>query len=464
MLTITARLTFWYLAVFGSIIIVIAVVTYTARDSWESNVVDNELRHYAGNLVARSLNGKNDPADFFAQLRGAAEQSDLRYRSMGFLLATERQVYFEDTLLGEISPMQFAPPPGVEGDAPRYRTLTLHGSSYRSFSMKVPDSIVKDAHLMVFVSLEPLEERLGRLRILFLIIVPAALLVASAGGWFIARRALSPVTEMTNAAALISSRNFHQRVPVGRTRDELAHLAVTFNDMITRLETTFRGQRRFVADASHDLRTPLTIIQAEVELILKRDDIDAETREALMRVAGEVERLNRLAGDLLLLAKVDAQQLSTLKQPVRLDELIVECVRQLRTLAEKKSVMMRVMIDDPVEVVGDPHMLQRALTNILDNAIKYTPDGGVVLVSLTARGGRATIEIRDNGEGIGEEEISKVFERFYRGDRSRSTSGSGLGLAIAHAIIDAVGGNLSISSQLGMGTAVRIGLVRRIDD
>lgn len=462
MLTITARLTFWYLAVFGTIIVVIAVVTYTARDSWESNVIDSELRYYAGNLVGKSVreDAGLGPAGFFAQLRHVAEQSDLRYRSMGFLLVTPRDIFFEDTILGEISPSHFAFQGDISGEHAYYRTLTLNGSDYRTFTMKVPDSVVRASHLVVFASLEPLAERLGRLRSLFLIIVPAALLVASAGGWFMARRALSPVTEITDAAAIISSTSLHQRVPVGKTRDELAHLAVTFNDMITRLETTFSAQRRFVADASHDIRTPLTIIQAEMELILKRDDIDRKTREALERVAGEVERLNRLAGDLLLLAKVDAQQLSTLKQPVRVDELIVECVRHMRALAEKKKVAMRVTIDDPVEIIGDPHMLQRALTNVLDNAIKYTQNGGVVSVSLAVDRESATIKVRDSGEGIREEELAKVFERFYRGDRSRSTSGSGLGLAITRAIVDTLGGHLTISSKLGVGTEVRIGFSR----
>lgn len=454
MLTITARLTFWYLAVFGSIIVVIAIVTYTARDSWESDVVDTELQNYATYLVERSkLDSVDGPAGF-RKLQQVAADADLRYRSMSFMLVTSDTALFEDTLFTGVDPI-FKSPSARFMIGSDYETTSFQGTDYRAYIQ--PLSGTGGAGSLVLVaSLAPLKERLGRLRTLFFIIIPVSLIVASAGGWFMARRALQPVAEITNAAALISSTSLHQRVPVGTMRDELSHLAITFNDMIARLEHNFNSQRRFVADASHDLRTPLTIVQAELELILHRQTIDPETREGVERAASEIDRLNRLANDLLLLAKVDAQQLHTLREPIRLDELIVESVRQLSTLASKKSVGLRVTIDDAVEIIGDPHMLARAFTNVLDNAIKYTPPGGVVHVSLILSNGVASIYVNDTGVGIEAADLAKVFERFYRADRSRTTAGSGLGLAIARAIVDALGGYLTITSRVGVGTSVQI--------
>jgi two-component system, chemotaxis family, CheB/CheR fusion protein len=227
--------------------------------------------------------------------------------------------------------------------------------------------------------------------------------------------------------------------------------------MIGQLEETNTLQKRFIADASHELRTPLTIVQAELDLLLGREGIDKETRDALERISGESRRLAHLANDLLLLAKGDASQVGP-GRLARVDELVFDCIGQLRTLAANKNITWRIDADEPVEVVCNIPSLSRAVTNLMENAIKYSPAGAVVMLSLRKVLGNAIIEISDSGPGIAKEDLPRVFDRFYRSDLARSAGGFGLGLSIVKAIIEGHGGTVTLESENRKGTTARISL------
>ena len=260
------------------------------------------------------------------------------------------------------------------------------------------------------------------------------------------------------AAAAISSSNLHKRVSGGRSGDELSELADTFNAMIERLERTFTSQRRFVADASHDLRTPLMVIQAKLDSLARNEHLDARAHEDIDLCSSEVDRLSRLASDLLLLARADADQLRMITSTQRLDEILIDCVAKLKTLAATKRLSLRVDVDEPVEVRCDPRAMERALMNVLDNAILYSHEAGTVSVSIAAADGIATIAVADTGPGIAPNDLPLVFDRFYRSDpsRSRKTGGTGLGLAICKAIVSRARGTIAIASELDRGAVVTV--------
>jgi heavy metal sensor kinase len=312
--------------------------------------------------------------------------------------------------------------------------------------------------MVVVAPMARLNETLAGLRNLLLLIVPASVLIASIGGWYTARKALEPVSKIRTAAAAISSSNLHERVPTGTTNDELSELASTFNDMIARIEETFASQRRFVADASHDLRTPLMVIQAKLDRLLQNPNFPPHVREDLRHCASEVDRLARIANDLLLLTRAESHQLRLSHERERLDEMLIESVGKMKALAAHKNISLWVDVDEPVVLACDPPTLQRVLMNILDNAVTHTPDGGTVTARLSVEGANAVVTIADSGPGIQPDDLPKIFDRFYRGDTARSSRGSGLGLAIARTIIEAHHGAITISSTPGEGTTVRITL------
>lgn len=229
-------------------------------------------------------------------------------------------------------------------------------------------------------------------------------------------------------------------------------------EVMGKLEEAHLQQQQFVANASHDLRTPLTVIRTELDLFGSGRTIDRYTANTIDRVAGEVRILERLADDLLLLATLDQHDPVVYHQHVRLDELLLECVARLTKISREKDVLWDIQIEDPVEIYCDSNSLDRAITNVLDNAIKYSREGGTVVLTLAARSRTAGITVVDQGPGISEHDLPSIFDRFYRGDHARNTPGTGLGLAIARGIIDSHGGSISITSVPGEGTTATIGL------
>jgi len=305
--------------------------------------------------------------------------------------------------------------------------------------------------IVVAQSLRATAEELELLRRIFYFAVPIALTLAGLGGFFLARKALAPVAMMSERARRISADNLGERLPVANARDELGQLAATFNDLLARLNASFDQQRQFMTDASHELRTPLSVMHTTAEVTLKQPRrTESEYRDALEMMDAQVRRLARIVEDMFTLARADAGRHPLHQSDFYLDELIGETARAARMLAARKEVAVEVATASDVPFHGDEGLLRQMLLNLLDNAIRYTPAGGHVRLSLTLSDSICEISVADNGTGIPATAQSRIFERFYRADESRSRaeaaggSGAGLGLAIARWIAEAHDGHLEL--------------------
>jgi heavy metal sensor kinase len=305
--------------------------------------------------------------------------------------------------------------------------------------------------LVILQSLHPQKEMFEEVAGTFAWVIPIAILLASGGGYFLARKSLAPVVAMSSQAGRIGAANLHERLAVHNERDELGHLARSFNSLLDRLSESFEQQRRFMADASHELRTPVAILRGEAEVALSQQarSLD-EYRESLSVLHQEAERLTHIVEDLFTLTRADAGQYPLQPRDFYLDELVTECVHAARTLALAKKISLT--FDGAAEspIHADESLLRRMILNLLDNAIKYTPEGGRVTVACCRRGDEYTLSITDTGTGIPAELQPRIFERFFRADEARSRSqsdggGAGLGLAISRWIAEAHQGRLELT-------------------
>ena len=299
-------------------------------------------------------------------------------------------------------------------------------------------------------------------RVLFLA-TPLLWALAGFGGYLVARRNLAPLGWMAEQAYRISGSNLETRLEIGRAAEELEVLARSFNELLARLDQTFAGMRRFVADASHELRTPIAIIRGEADVALSRERSAAAYRETLAVILDESRRLSRLVDDLLNLARADAGNLRLETREFYFGDLLRDCCRSLQALAAARGIAVECRAPEDAPYRGDEELLHRLATNLLDNAIRHTPLGGRVEASLEAAGSDYLIRVTDTGTGIAPEALPHLFERFYRGDaaRSRQDGGFGLGLAIVKWVAESHGGSVGVSSQPGAGSIFTVTLPRR---
>ncbi len=310
------------------------------------------------------------------------------------------------------------------------------------------------------VSGEPVDELVRHLLTLLAIGFPFVALAAAGGGYLLVRQALAPVEQIARKAGLITQHNLSERLPVPQTGDELERVSTALNHMITRLDDAFSNSRRFVADASHELRTPMTVVQGELEALAKDPATPAEFREQLGSLLEEVERLSRIVQQLFALSRLDAGEAHTESTFFDLSALAVSTAEQMLLLAEDKHIVLTKEAETPVFVEGDRSRLKQVIVNLLDNAIKYTEPGGSIFLRTGTYNGMAILEVRDSGIGIPAEAIPHVFERFYRvrQDQAASNGGAGLGLAIVKSICSAHGGHVSVESGVGKGSLFRVSL------
>ncbi|MDB6111911.1 MAG: Integral rane sensor signal transduction histidine kinase [Pedosphaera sp.] len=286
--------------------------------------------------------------------------------------------------------------------------------------------------------------------------VPATLL-GLAGGWWLMRKAMSPVTALTRAAAGIHERNLHERLPRTGNGDELDQLTEVFNAMTGRLDNSFNRIREFTLHASHELKTPLTVMHGELETTL-RDETDPASRERLLSQLDEVQRLTKIVDGLTLLMKADAGQIALKREPIRLDELVRDSFADAQILARPHEVRVELTACEEISLPGDRHRLRQLLLNLTDNAIKYNQPKGHVTIALRRVDGSAEISIANTGPGISPESQARVFDRFFRGDLSHNNAveGCGLGLSISQWIVTAHGGTVQITSQPEKLTTVTV--------
>ncbi|MCU1222765.1 MAG: integral rane sensor signal transduction histidine kinase [Edaphobacter sp.] len=288
----------------------------------------------------------------------------------------------------------------------------------------------------------------------YLIFLPLMLVVSLAGGFVLSHRALEPVDRITRAAHAISIRDLRHRLPVPETGDEIQRLAETWNDVLARLEKAIGHLTQFTSDISHDLRTTVTVMMSTAQLGLRRNRTNEEYCTALRTIALECQSTAVLLDDLLAAARVDMVQQNIDLKPVELSAVVEEVCDHLRACTEMKHQRFETSLAPETWVLGDFSMLRRLANILLDNAVKYTPDFGLISVSVFLQGDRVRLEVRDTGIGIAPSEVGRVFDRFYRADtsRNRDRGGSGLGLAIAKWVVEAHGADITVTSDLLSGS------------
>lgn len=361
-------------------------------------------------------------------------------------------------VIGRLVPMlRLAQPPGGERGA----FANASGDQWRTRLYVAPVQSEGDVigYVEAGATLQRADQAVERFRLILVGMAVAGVAVALAGGWIIAGGALRPVATLTQTARAIAlSRGFSRRLPEAERRDELGRLATAFNEMLGSLEAAYRSQQRFVADASHELRAPLTVLQGNLELLHQRPDMPAADREAsLQAVEAEATRMGGIVSDLLALARAEAGELLRL-EAVELDRLALDAIRDAALL--KPDVRVEAGELQPVAVRGDPDRLGQLLRILLDNATRYTPTGGRVTVSVGEEHRLAVLRVSDTGIGIAAEDIPRIFEPFYRSAAARrhDPEGTGLGLAIARSIVERHGGRIDVHSEIARGTTVTVRL------
>jgi two-component system, OmpR family, sensor kinase len=472
--SIRLRLALWYTAFLAFMFVVFAPAVYVSverqlfaeADRWLAPVADRVVRSVTGNagaldsLKSSSSTQATGDASAAQVLNALAAYQDLdleRFTSPGVFIelldANGKVMARSPNLQGGSLPV----PDGAFASAwwgtPDSFTTSWNGTRYRGYLAPIAGDREPRGFVLAGRSLQDIDGSLGSLRLFLLAGNLAGLLLAVGVGWLIARNGLRPIEEITGIARSIAlSQGFGQRVKVGESRDEVGRLAVTLNEMLASLDTAYAAQRRFVADASHELRSPLTSIRSNIDILRRALDAPREDRaEALSDVAAEVDRMSRLTSDLLLLARADAGHKIEMSR-LSMDRLLADVHRQMGSQAQ--AVHLELGPVRKVAVTGNPVWLKQLLLILLDNALKYTPPGGSVRLSLDREEGMAVVRVSDTGIGIASDDLAHVFERFYRADkaRARDEGGAGLGLSIAHWIAEEHEGELTVESEQGNGT------------
>jgi heavy metal sensor kinase len=340
-----------------------------------------------------------------------------------------------------------------------YETIEDANPRLRMVTIPILDNKKITSIVQVGSSLADFDETMRKLLIIMIIGIPTSISVAIIVGYFMAKKSLKPVDQIRRAAVNISSNNLDERIDIKGRKDELGRLAETFNAMIARLKDSFQRINQFSIDVSHELKTPLTILKGETEVVLRKDRDNGEYINLLQSNLEEIDRMARIIDDLLLLSKADTKDMKLNIENISLRDLVADVCMNMKIFASNKEISL--IIDElaDVRLIGDELKLRRMLWNIMENGIKYTPKGGVVNVSSYTNNGYVCINVKDSGMGISKDDIEYIFDRFYRADRSRKReSGSGLGLSISKWIAEAHKGVIEVTSQPSKGSQFLIKL------
>jgi heavy metal sensor kinase len=465
--TIRARLTAWYVSVFGLLLVLSSGLVYVLLARALFIGVDDNLRNLlriAATSLANDLD-EGQAVDDAARSTAAelgGEQMLAIYSTAGQLFASEGRDDDLDPAMPSLS--------SIPRDDALFSTVTEAGD--RSDRHRLAARRVRLANgaadyvVVAGASLERIEDELAALRQILYAVVPLGLLTAAIGGWFLARQSLSPVMSMAERARRIGVEDISGRLPTGDGRDELGRLAETFNALLDRIGASLDHQRQFMADASHELRTPVATARTAAAVALQQPHRqEREYREALAIVGHQTARLTRVVEDLFTLARADAGSYPVLMTEMYLDEVLDEVVRAARVLASERLVTIDLANIAPASFTGDEELIRRLIVNVLDNAVRHAPPGSTVTVESSLDGNRYLLAITDAGPGIPTEAQPHVFERFFRAETQRgrsahSAGGAGLGLALARWVARAHGGDVVLGSSSAEGTTFLISLPR----
>jgi heavy metal sensor kinase len=452
-LSIRARLTLWYALLLAVIVVAVGVFLLLRLRSDLVRGMDESLSTRAAQ-IALGFSGQGggqfqDVADISLAGLPQAESGAQLLDSGGRLLESSGDAIAERPLVGPealaraLAGTTIRETVGTGSDREPFRVLAI-----RLPGPGAPSVVV------VATSLEETNRSIGRLAVLLLAAVPVALAAAAAGGWWLARAALRPVARMTKAASEIGAGTLDERIDVPAAADELQRLASTLNAMLERLQAAVEQKRRFVGDASHELRSPLAVMRTELDVTLTDPSLPPAAREALASVDEEVTRMSRLVDDLLVLARIDEGGLPLLLGRIDLREVAENAVSSMRVLAGARGIELS-LEGSPAPTEADAARIEQVIVNLVGNAVKFTGLSGKVGVEVWSDEGGVGLTVRDTGPGIAPDLLPTIFDRFVRADpaRSRAEGGSGLGLAICHEIVHAHGGRIWVESEPGRGSA-----------
>jgi heavy metal sensor kinase len=467
-MSIRLRLTLWYVILLAVTLIVFSGGLYAILSFNLRNEMDRTLQTRASEVQnSIELEFRSDPRTQFSRGLIRLPPAD-NFATPGIFVQVSmldgNPVTRSENLGDQSIKMSSAVLSRVSGGDSIYTNLMETPANLRVYAspLKVRGQVV--GVIAVAATMQNLNDTMRRLATLMGGGIVAVLILAFLVGAFLAHNALVPMDRITRTAQSIAhSSDLTRRIPQSGTQDEVGRLAVTFNEMLGRIEELFRSQQRFVADVSHELRSPLTAIRGNLDLLRRGAAEEPEARhQALAAIDSESERMQRLVADLLLLARAD-EGIKIQKQTVELDTLLLDVYREGRLLAGDVKISMG--NEDQAQVIGDPDRLKQLLLNLVDNAIKYTPSGGQVVLSLDRDTQWVRVTVADNGMGIPAENLPKIFDRFYRVDKARvrdnsngSIGGTGLGLAIVKWIAEAHGGRIEVVSEVGKGSTFTLWL------
>ena len=440
--SIRVKLTLWYICVLAVILGAFAIVSYELFVSVLQDETNTNISEMAQNVEASIKGEQNDGAkDRSPDLMVKEALDEFRFRDYQFAVFTHDNKLTATTMEKDL--------PAEVLTVVRKEKFGATSINNEPFHFIEQPFRVKDHNykLFVFYSLADQIALESRIRNIFLIASPLLLLFAGFGGYFLARQSLRPIATMSDRAKRISAANLHERLPIANKNDEIGNLALVFNALLDRLDVEFERKRRFMADASHELRTPLAIVRGESEVVLSKDTrTTKEYQESLRIINDESKRLTTIVDDLFTLARADSGELKANFREMYLDELLADCVRSVRTLADKRNITIEIEGSETL-IKADESLLRRLFLNLLDNAVKYNVDGGSIEVKVADN----EVSISNTGAEIPAEKLQSIFDRFFRADKSHShndfslMSGAGLGLSIAKTIADLHNANIKIS-------------------
>jgi heavy metal sensor kinase len=458
--TVRGRLTLFFVTVLAAALVVVGGLIYVLLARALYTRIDDNLRAVVQITTTSLANdlaegqGVQDAARSTAAELSSRQQMLAIYDREGRLLAEAGR---DDDLNIALPPLETIP----TGHA-ALLTVTEAADDddrHRLAVRRVAVSPRQVPYVIVVGSpLEPTDEELESLREVLAYVVPIALMLAGGGGWFLARQSLSPIAAMAARARRIGAENLGERLPSGNPRDELGRLAETFNDLLGRLEASLTQQRRFMADASHELRTPVATSRTAASVALQQPHREEQDyRDTLHIIEQQTARLSRIVDDMFTLARADAGTYPLRTTPMYLDEVVDDVIRAGRVLASTKEVTIDLASTQSLSFIGDEDLVRRLVVNLLDNAVRHAPARSTVSVELRSASGAYAISITDRGPGIPTEIQDRIFERFYRGDTARvrtgqGDGGAGLGLALARWIANVHGGDVSLTRSSEHGT------------
>jgi heavy metal sensor kinase len=456
------RLVAWYASLLAVIFVFLGALLYLdLRHFLENNVRESQARraHQIADTLLANLKQTGD--SYVAEEIHALYAPEINDRFIRITRPDGSLLYVSGTPGDQSFDPQLIPatPSSGQNDFPRaFQFAGGHTLIVAGLHFQAQNGVVYLVE--VGTLLDPVQTMLNHLFLQLVFGLPLAIVIITAGGYLLVRRALTPVEKITSAAERITQHNLSERLPVSNTGDELERLSVSLNRMIARLDDAFQNSKRFVADASHELRTPLTILRGELENLIEDPRLDNEIRERVASMFEEAVRLSQIVEQLLTLSRLDAGEAQSEWSRFDLVNLVKTTADQMGLLAEDKKISIVCDADQLVPVEGDSGRLKQVVVNLLDNAIKYTPENGNIQLRVHAINGHAILEVEDNGIGISQDALPHIFERFYRVDQARSSDpeGAGLGLSIVESICTAHGAAVEADSREGKGSRFRVRL------